>query len=125
MGALAGRRVLLVEDEPIIALDLAMILEGQGVAVLGPAMSVGEALTLLDEPALDAVVLDGLLGKEPAWAIADILAQRQVPFLLMTGLGTMIPPAHGHAPTLAKPVEADELLRQLVRLTPCQRPELA
>ncbi len=67
-------------------------------------MSIGEALTLLDEPTLDAVVLDGLLGKELAWVIADILAQRQVPFLLMTGVDTLIPPAHGHAPTLAKPV---------------------
>jgi CheY-like chemotaxis protein len=116
MGALAGRRVLLVEDEPIIALDLAMILEGQGVAVLGPAMSVGEALALLNEPPVDAAVLDMLLGTEPSWPIIEVLTQRTIPFVVMSASDEPVQ-AYTAAPYLAKPVDPVELVEQLVRLT--------
>jgi DNA-binding response OmpR family regulator len=119
MGALVGQRVLLIEDEPMIALDLAVTLEGQGAVVLGPAASVGEAMALLGESPVDAVVLDLLLGPELSWPIVKVLTQRAIPFLVMTAMDAAVPVQVG-APRLAKPVDPEELIAQLVQLGSCR-----
>jgi DNA-binding response OmpR family regulator len=115
-GQLAGCRILVVEDEPVIALDLAMILQGQGAVVLGPAMTVTEASALLEGCPPDAVVLDMLLGTEPSWPIVEVLAQRAIPFLIISASDEPVQ-ARVDAPYLAKPVDPEELVEQLVRLT--------
>ncbi|WP_373866760.1 hypothetical protein [Methylobacterium oxalidis] len=85
-GPLAGRHVLLVEDDYFIAFDMQRHFETSGAHVLGPAPSVREALALISGAArIDAAVLDINLRGEMAFAVADELAARGVPFLFTTG----------------------------------------
>src|SRR5436853_6439021 len=84
---LRGRRFLVVEDEYVIAADLAASLEALGVEVVGPASSVAEALALLenDREPLDGAVLDINLGSERAYPVADVLRDLGIPYVFTTG----------------------------------------
>src|SRR3954454_765531 len=78
-----GRRVLVVEDEYIVALDLEDTLRALGCEVLGPAASVARALALLARERPDAVTLDLNLLDELAVPVAELLASMGVPFLVV------------------------------------------
>jgi two-component SAPR family response regulator len=82
--SLPGDRVsvLVVEDEMMIALDVQMMLEDNGYAVLGPVGSVEGALRLLDDTHPDAAVLDGNLRGRPVVPVAQRLRSLQIPFVL-------------------------------------------
>ncbi len=82
---LEGARILLVEDDMLIQMELEFVLRDAGAAVVGPCRSVAEALPLADAAALDAAILDFGLGAETAAPIAQHLAARAVPFLFYTG----------------------------------------
>jgi CheY-like chemotaxis protein len=84
MHPLSGRRVLLVEDEAIIALDLAALLTDLGAVVVGPAHSVANALELLHEGKIDCAVLDVNLDGEPVYPVARALETRRIPFVFVT-----------------------------------------
>ena len=76
MGMEAGpKRVLLVEDEPVVAMDLEMILRGAGYVVVGPATRLAEAMCMAEEEALDGAVLDVNLGGERVFSVAEALAR--------------------------------------------------
>src|SRR3954451_21324378 len=81
-GGLKRRRVLVVEDEYLIAADLAASLEARGIEVAGPAGSVEEALTLLqcDRGHLDGAILDINLRDERVYPVAEVLRSRGAPF---------------------------------------------
>src|SRR4051812_39965235 len=98
---LKGRRFLVVEDEYLIAADLAASLEALGVEVLGPAASVKDALTLLEKAdgQLDGAVLDVNLREERVFPVADLLKSRGVPFIFTTGYDAVaVPEAYADAP---------------------------
>ena len=85
-ATLAGRRVLLVEDEYFIAMEMADTFEHAGAEVVGPAASVQQALELLaTTERLDGAVLDMNLGGEMALPVADALNARGIPFVFATG----------------------------------------
>ena len=92
-AGLKGLRVLVVEDEALIALDLCLVLEDLGCRPVGPAASVGAALGLLRGSFPDAALLDENLGttlvtpvaEAVAEAVAVALAQRDVPFAIVSG----------------------------------------
>ena len=86
---LTGRRVLIVEDEGLLALDMEFALIDAGASVLGPVIDVAEGLALLDgDPGrIDAAILDLDLRGQPAYPIADRLVERGVPFVFNTGHG--------------------------------------
>lgn len=109
------RRILVVEDEYLIASDLASWLEDQGAEVLGPVPSVEEALALLDtDPLPDAAVLDINLGNEQVFPVADALQAADVPFVFMSGYDAkLIPGPYGDVPRCAKPLDRANLLRAL------------
>src|SRR4051812_18699674 len=109
---LRDRHILIVEDEYMIALSLAMLLEKRGATVVGPAGSVAEAMSLLDAGTrLDAAVLDINLGREKAYPIADALAARAVPFIFTTGYdASAIPAPYAQVPRCEKPVMIDDLV---------------
>lgn len=115
-SAMSGRRILIVEDEYIIAADLAQSLEELGVTVIGPAGSVADALTLMaGEPAIDAAVLDVTLGAEKITPVADALRARGVPFIFATGYDAwIIPSAYADAPRFKKPVDTRALAQVLL-----------
>ena len=84
--SLQGRRVLVVEDEYVLASDLCDELEGAGAIVVGPAPTLEAALALLDDGArLDGAVLDVNLGGVMVFPLADLLVERQAPFVFTTG----------------------------------------
>jgi CheY-like chemotaxis protein len=114
---LRGHRLLIVEDEYLIAADLAASLEKVGAEVVGPAASVKEALELVQEDAgqLDAAVLDINLRGEQVFPVADVLARRGVPFVFTTGYdGVAVPSPYAGVPRFEKPVNNAELARLLL-----------
>ena len=113
---LKGRRLLIVEDEYMIAADLAWWLEDQGAEVVGPAGSVDEAIALIaaEDGRLDGAVLDINLGHEPVFPVADRLLAAGVPFVFMTGYGGgIVPDAYATVPRHEKPFDRTVLLRVL------------
>jgi CheY-like chemotaxis protein len=111
---LAGARVLVVEDELLIAAMIAELLEEIGCVVLGPVARLEDAVKAASEGAIDGAVLDVNLAGEAVFPVADALAGREIPFLFLTGYGAeSLPASHGRRPTLRKPVRPDELLEAL------------
>ena len=84
---LAGRRVLLVEDEVIVALELAMELEDRGAEVIGPAHDLASAVDLAGADGIDAAILDVDLRGEEVYPVAERLMAAGVPFVFHTGHG--------------------------------------
>jgi DNA-binding response OmpR family regulator len=110
---LAGRRVLVVEDNYLLGIDLAGMLERAGAEVVGPVMSVDEAFGALDPPP-DIATLDVQLGDETSFPIANELAQRGVPFVFATGTAELIPTAHRSRPLCQKPLSGRAILKALI-----------
>ena len=124
-GALAqdadpnDKRVLLVEDEPLVSMMLADMLAAFGHKVDGPYNRFSDAMLAAKSNNLQAGILDVNLGGEKTYAVADILANRKIPFAFVTGYGPdTIISEFSHAPVLQKPIEAAKLhalLQQIVR----------
>lgn len=109
------RRVLLVEDEYLIAEATARALEDVGVRVIGPTASVEDALALLDGEPVDGAILDVNLVGEKVFPVADTLLARGIPFLFATGYGASdLPPRWRDVPRFEKPVDARALARALL-----------
>ncbi|WP_076070248.1 response regulator [Sphingomonas montana] len=111
--ALSGLRILVVEDDFLLGLDLATMLEHAGAEVVGPVISVQEALDALD-PLPDIATLDVQLGEETSFPIADTLAQRGIPFVFATGAATLIPAMHRSRPLCQKPVSNNAIVKALI-----------
>lgn len=113
--SLKGRTVLVVEDDYMIAADLACSLEEAGATVVGPMASVPEALALLaTEPRIDAAVLDVNLGSEKVFPVADVLRERGVPFVFATGYDRwIIPETYAGVRRFEKPADIRALARVL------------
>jgi CheY-like chemotaxis protein len=85
IGPLDGRKILVVEDEMIVMMNLESVLENLGCSAIYPVASVNKALALLDEQIFDLAILDVNLGEENSYPIADILNARGIPFAFSTG----------------------------------------
>jgi CheY-like chemotaxis protein len=110
---LKGFRLLVVEDEYLVAADLTASLESLGAEVIGPAASVEEALSLLDTNGgrLDGAVLDINLQNERVYPVADVLTARGIPFVFTTGYdAAAVPTAYAWAPRCEKPVDKTQLV---------------
>jgi PAS domain S-box-containing protein len=106
----SGRRVLVVDDEPVIAAEIAAMLEEAGLEVIGPASGVREALSLLEHEGCDAAVLDVNLGNQTSEPIAQELIRRGTPFVLVSGYSrTQLPGFFRSAPFIHKPLQPAEL----------------
>ena len=110
---LAGLRILIVEDEFLLAMELEMLLQQRGCMVLGPVSSVGQALTMLDGEQPDIALLDVNLKGERATPVAAALRALGVPFILITGYSVMqlSEPELRAAPRIDKPVNCRALKR--------------
>ena len=114
--ALQGRRLLVVEDDYVLAEDLKRGLEAMGAEVLGRVPSVEDALRKLKaDPPPDAALLDLDLGGEMALSVADALQERGILFAFTTGYEAWtIPGAYAHIPRFDRPVELPRLVRWLL-----------
>jgi two-component sensor histidine kinase len=114
---LSGFRFLVVEDEPLVSLDLVAGLEGAGAEVVGPAGTLEEALQLVATTSIEAALLDGNLHGKPVDEIAAALARRNVPFVFVTGYDAQsLPRAYAKTAILAKPFSPEQLLEVAIRL---------
>ncbi len=110
--------VLIAEDEPFIALDLALAIEDVGGTVVGPAATVQEALALIDGQTVAAAILDVNLGAHDISPVAEILLTLNIPVILQTGVEAP-PELAARFPDLIvhiKPCVAANLVAQLVTL---------
>ena len=114
---LTGKRILVVEDEPLVAMLVETMLQDLGCEVIGPAYSLDEGQRLAGGEELDAAILDVNLNGEMSDPIAAVLESRGVPFALATGYGGSAPQAAGQAvPVLNKPFRAETLESMLSQL---------
>ncbi len=102
-----GMRILVVEDEYLVAEELRLGLEAAGATVVGPLPTLAKAEAMLDnEAAIDCAVLDINLAGKPVFALADRLGTAGVPFLFLSGYTKGgLPPRFASAPLLEKPVD--------------------
>jgi CheY-like chemotaxis protein len=107
--------VLIVEDDPIIALDFEDTILGFGVERVRTAASVAKALEMIAERAPDFALLDVGLVREESFAVAERLDLLKIPFVFVTGYGSRgtFPAAFAHKPKLPKPYSSDALLALL------------
>ncbi len=114
-SAFEGRRILVVEDEMMIAMLIEDMLGDLGCVVVGPAHGLDAALALAnDDSSLDGALLDVNLGGQPVYAVADVLRGRGVPMIFSTGYGAGdLPEESRGAPVLQKPFKATDLSKAL------------
>lgn len=113
-----GRRILVVEDEALLAMYIEDTLEPLGCEVVGPVASVEDALPLVAGNEIDAALLDvNLGGGENSYPVADALAERGIAFGFLTGYGEQgIRADHSGTPVLSKPFDEKGLEDVLSRL---------
>jgi CheY-like chemotaxis protein len=113
---ITGNRIMIVEDEALVAMALRETLDDLGFSVIGPFNRISEAMVALRNNRIDAAVLDVNLGGELIYPLADVLAADHVPFVFITGYGAEeIEPRYAHVPILQKPIETDALNSVFVR----------
>ncbi|HXV25922.1 MAG TPA: PAS domain-containing protein [Alphaproteobacteria bacterium] len=117
IAELTGRRILVVEDEPLIAMVIEDALADAGCSVIGPASTLPEALALADSEKLDAAVLDRNLGGVSTAPLAMLLRERGIAFGVVTGYTESdLQAEFVDAPRLAKPFEPGALITLLSRV---------
>ena len=117
MITLCGCRVLVVEDEVLVAWMLEEMLAELECMVVGPAVRVSQALAMVGTEAIDLEILDVNLNGEKSYAVADALAARRVPFVFSTGYAAdSMPDKYRNSLILQKPYSQSDLSAALTRL---------
>jgi DNA-binding response OmpR family regulator len=116
--ALAGLRILIVEDELLVAMLVEEMLQDLGCEIVGPISTLEEAIATIRQNRLDGALLDLNLNGKNSTPAADELLARGLPFLLVTGYGNSVgdTPALRSAPQLRKPFDFDELANRMVEV---------
>ncbi len=115
--SLAGKRVLIVEDEPLIGMVLTDYLTDAGCIPVGPAQNIDRAMILIREETFDAALVDGNLAGRSVDEIAVALTQRLTPFAFVTGYGReALPTGFQEAMIVEKPFTQDQVTGALERL---------
>ena len=115
--SLAGRRILVVEDDYYLASDACDWLRREGAEVIGPFRSTDEAYQALDAGAVDVAVIDINLGEGPTFRLASRLAAAGVPFAFATGYDAVaLPENFRDRPRLEKPFTGAQLVRAVSQL---------
>ena len=113
-SGMSGKRVLIAEDDYFIAKSLARDLKLVGAEIVGPVATVADALNLVGVGAVDGAVLDINLRGEMAFAVADALVERGIPFVFASGYGNeIIPKRHSSVTICEKPTDPSVLARML------------
>jgi len=108
---LVGAKVLVAEDDALVALDLMSTLQTASYVVVGPVASVAETLTIIDSAPPDAALLDPRFAAGNTAPVAAALLAGDVPFVVLTDdEGLELEPALAGAPRLLKPVQPEVLL---------------
>ncbi len=115
---LSGTRILVVEDEPIVALDLQTMLEDAGATVLGPAQTIAAAQAIIETGNISLAVLDVRLNRDNIDPVADRLTACGIPLIFHTGHSSIetLSLLWPGCKVLRKPVDAGELMATVLSL---------
>jgi CheY-like chemotaxis protein len=114
---LRGRRVLVVENEYLIAMDIEACLIDAGAEIVGPFVSAAEALANLDGGVIDAALLDIGLDADDSYPVADEMRRRGAPFIFMSGYGpNQLKPEYAGSPFISKPFESARLAEKVAAI---------
>lgn len=124
--ALTDLTILIVEDEPLIAMSLEDVLSDQGAICLGPVGSIDSALEIIAANRFDIALLDINLRGQKIDPVADRLAAAGIPFIFTTGHGEDgLPKSHRHRPVIAKPYSDTAVIDTLLQCRPHSDPASA
>ena len=114
---LDGKRILVVEDEPLLAMDIARQLEDAGACVIGPAGNASAALSLIEQYRFHGALLDANLGGDPVDDIAASLVSKNIPFAFVSGYNRdTLPALYNEVELLPKPFVGSQLLAVAAKL---------
>ena len=114
---LTGKRILVVEDSPVVAPFTADILGELGCAVVGPAPNMAAARALIESETLDAALMDVHIRGERVFPLCDMLESRAVPFILTSGYADwQVPEKLEQRPRLQKPYTMEQVEKALKKL---------
>jgi CheY-like chemotaxis protein len=115
MSGLGGKRILVLEDESLIAMVLEDILEDFGCTVVGPAYDVPAGEALARDEAIDGAILDLHIGNGSSHSVAELLLARRIPFVVASGSDdpNLLPGAAG---TVAKPFSSASVREAVERM---------
>ena len=108
-----NRRILLVEDDVLIGMMLVDMFDALDLPEPAQATSNEEALAIIATEPIAGALVDINLGDEKGWAVADALAERDIPFAFTSGGGDVIPSAHAHRRLVSKPFRIHDIERTL------------
>lgn len=108
---LNGRRVLVAEDQMLVALDLEQMLRGLGAAHVDLAASVAQSLAIVAATPPDCAIVDFKLHEETSLALVELLSQRRIPFAFASGYSDLraVPPPYRNRFLLRKPIAFSDL----------------
>jgi hypothetical protein len=113
---LTGKSILIVEDNYLVARHLSGVVESAGGIVVGPVGTTAPALVLVHNQPLDGALLNVELRRGTSAPVARALGERQVPYLVVSGLERQaLPPEMQHAPLIGKPISEGELVEEAMR----------
>ncbi len=116
-GFTGARRVMVVEDELLIAMLIEDTLVDHGYVVVGPFSNVADALVAARDETVDVALLDVNLRGERVYPVAELLERRGIPFLLLSGYGMdAVPASRAHWEACSKPFMPAELTRRMAAL---------
>jgi CheY-like chemotaxis protein len=111
---LKGRRILVVEDSPVVGPFTADLLDELGCKVIGPAPNMAAARELIDGGEFDAALVDVHIRGERVFPLCELLQQRSVPFVLTSGYADwQMPDKWQHSPRLQKPYTLEQVEKAL------------
>jgi DNA-binding NtrC family response regulator len=106
---LAGRKVLVVEDEMLVAIDYCERLVEAGAEIVGPFTSVGQAMECIDTSDFDVAILDYALADQTSDPLQTALERRDIPFVVISGYPRVLVRRDARQTVLAKPISPDAL----------------
>lgn len=114
---LTGKRILLVEDEALVAMLLEDMVLDLGATVIGPESQLDLAILCAETEAIDAAILDINLGGKRSYGVADVLRLRGIPYAFATGYGVLgVDSTHRGVPVLMKPYSDHDVARVVQEL---------
>ena len=114
---LNGKRIIVVEDDYLLATDLCRELHNLGATVLGPAPTPFYAMQLVGRKKIDAAVLDVRLHGTTVFEVAEMLQERGIPIMFATGSDrASLPGRFQGTPLLEKPLDRRQLIREIIAL---------
>ena len=116
-ASINGRKFAVIEDEPLIAFEIASVLEDEHAHVVGPASTIGDALRIIDQERFDGALVDANLHGQSVGEIAAALAGKNIPFVFVTGYGReALPTGFAGARLLMKPFTSQQLIEAAAQL---------